>query len=414
MLKIYSIICFFVFLPFYSFAWRFEEVNSWIPPYRERNLETSGLLLPYILKELPALRSKISYIKLCELPTPVGRLAKLGDRFGVKNLYFKDDGINSPCFGGNKVRKLEFLIADALYSGAKTIITVGDAGSNCVLATLAQSKRTGFREIYCLLGPQLNASYLRRNLLLDLFYGGIISYYNLESEQTRAIWELSDALRDKGKWPYMIGFGATCPIGFLGYMNAAFELKEQIKQGLLPEPDYIYVPLGSAGTAGGLILGIRLAGLKSVVVPVAISGKNGDAYYRTEELVERINETINFFYRLTPTVPRDKFVASDLEYRNNFADCAYAEITEEVAQGLQELYSTEGIKLEGTYTGKALAAMIYDVQHKEELKDKNILLWNTFCYGTFEELTSAINYKDLPQELHFYFEQDVQPLDGGL
>jgi D-cysteine desulfhydrase len=400
-----SIICFLIF-PVYSFAWPFEEVNSWISPYAERNISVHDNSVPHIFKALPLLRSKIPYMPLGEFPTPVRKLESLGKELGVDNLYFKDDGASAPFFGGNKIRKLEFLLADAIY--------IGGAGSNCVLATLAQAKRVGFDDVYCLLCPQLNTSYLRRNLLLNLFYGGIIKYYKTGAKQKAAIWEYSSKLQREKTPPYIVGWGGTCPVGFLGYMNAAFELKEQISQGLLVEPDYIYVPLGSCGTAGGLILGAKPAGLKSKIVPVAISGKNGSAYYRTERLAMKLNEAIDFFVSLDPTFPSKKYLPSDIEHKNNFSDYDYAEVREEVAAKLKKLFECEQIKLEGTYTGKALVAMMSDLECRKELKDKNILFWNTFCYGTFEDVTNKVSYKNLPAELHRYFEEDIQAFDGGL
>ncbi|MBU1008074.1 pyridoxal-phosphate dependent enzyme [Candidatus Dependentiae bacterium] len=399
------------------FSWSFEEINSWIGSYSARNInltESERESLPYILKKLPALQTKIPYISLSNAPTPVKKLSRLGENIGVGALYFKDDGLNAQPFGGNKIRKLEFLFADAIYSGAKSVITIGDAGSNCVLATLAQAKRVGFEDVYCLLGPQLNTSYVRRNLLLDLSYGGIIKYYESEATQSKAIVKLSETLREKKQFPYIVSWGATCPIGFLGYMNAAIELKEQIARGELPEPDYIYVPLGSAGTAGGLILGAQLAGLKCKVIPVAISGLGGSAYYRTERLAERINEAIDFFVKLDPTFPIKNVLPSELEHRENFANYVYAEVIEDVSKELRKLFDFEGIKLEGTYTGKALAVMLSDIAGDESLRNKNILFWNTFCYGTFEDVTKKISYKDLPKGLHKYFEEDVQKYDGGL
>ena len=263
--QLFSIFCFLTISTF-SFSWPFEEVNSWVPSYVERNIIVEEGFLPDILKVLPALQSKIPYISLGEYPTPVKKLENLEEEVGAEGIYFKDDGIGAPYFAGNKIRKLEFLLADAVYSEAQSIIAIGDAGSNCVLATLAQAKCVGFDDVYCLLGPQLNTSYLRRNLLLDLFYDGIIKYYQSEEEQEDSIWEHSNKLQNS----YIVSWGGTCPLGCLGYMNAAFELKKQITEGLLPEPDYIYIPLGSTGTAAGLILGVKLAGLKSKIIPVAI------------------------------------------------------------------------------------------------------------------------------------------------
>ncbi len=410
-----TILMFFVFTySTFTFSWPFEQINSWVPDYNSRSILPDIDSLPDILKELPTLQTKIPHVSLGNFPAPVRKLGKLGEAIGSDRLYFKDDGPCAPYFGGNKVRKLEFLLADALYSDAGSIMAIGDAGSNCVLAALAQAKRVGFSDVYCLLGPQLNTSYLRRNLLMDLFHNGIIKYYESEQDQEDAIWQHSSSLQDAGKPPYIVTWGGTCPIGFLGYMNAAFELKKQIEDGLLPEPDYIYVPLGSTGTAGGLIIGAQLAGLKSVIIPVAISGKNGDAYFRTEKLAERINEAIDFFTNLDPNFPAQKVSASDIEYRQNFANYRYAEVRELEATALQELFDHENIKLEGTYTGKALTAMLSDIKNNQHLQGKTILFWNTFCYGTFEDVTNSVDYKDLPEGLHRYFETDIQSFDSGL
>lgn len=413
MLKKLAIASFLILTPDFSFSWPFEEVNSWIGSYANRNINTEKKDLPYILKALPALQNKIPHISLGKFPTPVKKLPNLGNYLGVKSIYFKDDGLCSEKFGGNKVRKLEFLLSDAIYSGAKSIITIGDAGSNCVAATLISSKLVGFNDVYCVLGPQLNTSYLRRNLLLDLFYGGIIDYHDSDEEFASAVLKLGEELRNYGKPPYIVSWGGSCPIGFLGYMNAAFELKEQIASGLLPEPDYIYLPLGSTGTAGGFFLGAKLAGLKGKLIPVAISGKKGDAYIRTIQLAKFINEAIEFFTKLDPSFPIKPILPSELEHRENFANCTYAQVTEDVAATLKKLSELEGINLEGTYTGKSLTAMVSEIITKD-FKDKNILFWNTFCYGKFEEITNKVSYKNLPAGLHKYFETDIQQYDAGL
>lgn len=398
-------------LPFQIFSWPFQEINDWIS-YGDRDIDVVEEDLPAVLKEFPLLQRKLPYIQLGNFPTEVTRLETLGDQLGVSNLYFKDDGPCASRFGGNKVRKLEFVLADALYAGAQSIITIGGAGSNCVVASLAHAKHVGFDEVYCVLSSQLKTYYLQRNLLLDLFYEGEIEYHPAGS--TDAIWALAATLESENKYPYIISWGATCPIGFLGYMNAAFELKEQIDEGVLPEPDYIYVPLGSTGTSGGLILGAYLAGLNSKIVPVGISGSGGDCYYRTENLASRINEAVDFFVSLDPSFPNVTFLASELEYRPYFADYTYAETRFEVLQPLFWLLRDEGIRLEATYSGRALYALVEDLKNDESLKDKTILFWNTFCYGKFDDVTSQVSHESLPAAMHHYFEPNMQPYDLSL
>ncbi|KKQ10883.1 MAG: D-cysteine desulfhydrase [candidate division TM6 bacterium GW2011_GWF2_36_6] len=228
-----------------------------------------------IFKAFPGLQETLAHITLGTFPTPILKTDKFGiflkDAFGidVKNLYVKQDSLSgrkntdpAQLFGGNKVRKLEFILADALLCGAETIVTVGDAGSNHALATAIYSKLVGL-DCIIMLAPQLNTSYLQRNLLMDLYYSPTIKAYF--SEAQRAVDEIKvsrEFILAEKQSPYYIPMGGSNEVGAVGFVNAAFELKEQIDQKIVPEPDYIYVTLGSAGTAAGFILGCKAAGPK--------------------------------------------------------------------------------------------------------------------------------------------------------
>lgn len=372
---------------------------------------TNGLVGLPLFEAHPTFQDHFAHTSLGEFPTPVIELENLSKALGA-SLYLKDDGVSGTLFGGNKVRKLEFLLADALDSGAKSVIVCGDAGSNCSLATIAWATHMGF-DAYSMLGSQLRTAYARRNLLMSLYYGGRLSYYDSYDEilVQRPAFAKRIAELD-GVEPYIVpGGGSSCQ-GMLGFVNAAFELKQQIEAGELPEPDYIYVALGSTGTSAGLILGLKLAGLKTKVIPVGISGKNGDITYRTVRLVNKLNSVITFLKQADPNLDLQPYEFSDIVTTHNFKDCTYAQVTHGVASVIKLLYIFEGIKLDGTYTGKAFCAMLNDLK-KPSMKHKTVLFWNTYCAGSFDHITRQVDYRDLPQAFHTYFEEDVQALDQG-
>lgn len=386
-------------------------INSWTIPSQDKNLEVDEEKLSFpLFKAFPNLAQKLSHVKLGEFPTPITKLEKLGKELGLKNLYLKNDGVSSKPFGGNKIRKLEFLLGDALYNGAKAVISIGGAGSNHTLATTTCCKKLGLNSIV-MLTPQLPTKYVRRNLLLSRYHGAHINYYEDSDKRDFDIAKTCQTLEEEqGVSPYFIAVGGSTPLGTIGFINAAFELKEQIEKGVIAEPDFIYVTLGSCGTAVGLILGAKLAGLKTKIIPVRQS-------YTSEEKLKRLtvlfNETAEFLNKLDPIIPVIK-LPEYLAINNDFAGPDYAHITQEAHDAIKVLFETEGFKLDGTYSGKGFSALIGDAKEKhEKLKDKTILFWDTFCSGEFDDIVKKVGYKELPENLHFYFEQDVQKLDQG-
>jgi 1-aminocyclopropane-1-carboxylate deaminase/D-cysteine desulfhydrase-like pyridoxal-dependent ACC family enzyme len=377
----------------------------------------------HIFKYFPCLQETLPHITLGDFPTPILKADKfsvfLRDAFGidVKNIYIKQDNLSgrknidgTHIFGGNKVRKLEFILADALLCQAETILTVGDAGSNHALTTAVYSKLIGL-DCIIMLAPQLNTSYLQRNLLMDLYYSPTIKAYFSEAQRTVDEVKISRDFILAGKQsPYYIPMGGSNEVGTVGFVNAAFELKEQINQNIIPEPDYIYVTLGSAGTAAGLILGCKAAGLKTKIVAVRISGT---PEIKTSVLQKLIISTNKYLHMLDANFPTFEIKENDYIINQDFAGKKYAEATKEGALAIRLLRAFEKIQLDGTYTGKTFAALLFDLIKKPELKDKKILFWNTYCCGKFSEITSEMDYKKLPDLLQGYFKVQVQRLDQG-
>jgi D-cysteine desulfhydrase len=201
--------------------------------------------------------------------------------------------------------------------------------------------------------------------------------------------------------------GGSSPLGAVGYVNAAFELKAQILRGEIPEPDYIYVAAGSMGTAAGLILGLRALNIKTKVVVVRV---NSDRFVNAKGLIKLIYKTNSLLSSLDPSFPRLDFSEHDVDIRHGFFGKQYALFTKEgmEAVALMERYGT--IKLEGTYTGKAFAALVNDAK-KSSLRDKVLLFWNTYNSLDFSETIATADYHQLPRCFHRYFEEEVQPME---
>lgn len=350
----------------------------------------------------PLLEGVLRHETLGIFPTPIHHAVKLAQKLKIENLFIKcDNQSGDELPGGNKTRKLEFLLAAAKHQKATAVATIGDAGSNHALTTTVCAQQMGLKSII-MLTPQTPTAYTRRNLLLNLYFGADIRYFSSEQERDNAIRTLDPAT-------YFIPLGGSNALGSIGFVNAAFELKQQINAGILPKPDIIYITLGSAGMAAGLMIGLKAAGLACSVIPVRVSMTPD---YKEQVLLQMLETTTEYLQQLDRTFPKHEFTQKDLNIEHNFAGQNYAHITQEAAEAITLLHATEGIKLEGTYTGKTFAALIAHAKaHK--LQNKTVLFWNSFSAGSYAHLTNQVSYKQLPSELHYYFTSALQPLDQG-
>lgn len=369
---------------------------------------TEQAALP-LFREYPELKPLISHVSLATLPTPVEKLDELGSALGIADLYVKRDDLSGTVYGSNKVRKLEFLLGEAIKAGAREVITVGFAGSNHALATALYAKQLGLKST-ALLMPQVNGHYVRRNLLAGYYYKARLCHYrNLPLLLAGLMWQLCRGKMTLGKFPYFIPAGGSCPLGVIAYVNAAMELKEQIDAGVLPEPDFIYVPLGSMGTSAGLILGLKALGLKTRVIPVRVIEERMASPTR---MLKLIRDTASLLCQYSPTFPRVTVSRDDLHIRNDCLGAGYAQFTAKGVKAADLAWRSAGIILNGTYSAKAFSALMDDAG-KRILDGKKVLFWNTYNSRDLSAATGAVDYHDLPKAFHRYFEEDVQPLDAG-
>lgn len=365
-----------------------------------------------LFEHFPGLVDNLPYVSLCQFPTPIKKLDILGQALNLDHLYIKQDGFSAAPFGGNKIRKLEFLLGNALRRGAEEIFTFGYAGSNHALATAVYAKQLGLKSVSMLI-PQPNAHYVRRNLLASQYHD--VEFHSYPSKRLLA-WGARYQKwlhkRKNGKTPYIIPPGGSSPLGTTGFVNAAFELGRQIKNNEIPEPDIIFTALGSAGTFVGLLIGIKTLGLKSKLIPVRVVDRQ---FLKKQMIVNLFSQTVDLLHSSDLSFPRLSTAAVErgLEIREHYLGDGYARFTPKGMEAIALFNETEGIRLDGTYTGKTAAALIDDAR-AGWLNGKKVLFWNTLNAHDLSRFTREVDYHQLPRSFHRYFDHPVQPLDTAL
>jgi D-cysteine desulfhydrase len=308
-------------------------------------------------------------------PTPVRRLDGLcTDR---AELWLKDDGVAHPRYGGNKLRKLEFLLADAVQSGARRLLVLGAAGSHQVLATTLFGRDLGFHTL-AVLCPQVHSEHAERTLRMALALG-------VDAVPADSIAAMpAAAARHFRRGDYLIAPGGLGTLGTLGYLRAARELLEQIRTGEVAEPDVIVVPLASGGTAGGLLAGVLREGLRSKVLGVLVADP-GARVSRALTLGQAWSAM-----RCDVGAAGLTRLASRLVIDDRWRGQGYSWPTALGAAAMR-CAAAHGIGLESTYTAKAFAAALellgipgfaapgerprFEARRGEPLR---VLYWQTF------------------------------------
>lgn len=293
--------------------------------------------------------AQFNRLDLIGAPTALEKLERLSVWAG-RDIYIKRDDTTTLALGGNKVRKLEYLAADALAQGADTLITAGAIQSNHVRQTAALAARLGLSCVALLENPIAteDSSYLHNGnrLLLDLFDAKVEMVENLDNadEQLHA---LAARLRNSGKKPYLVPIGGSSPVGALGYVKAGFELAEQIKQTGL---DFAAVVLasGSAGTHSGLALALAEALPELPVIGVTVSRPEETQRPKVQGLAERTAELLGV------TLP-DAF---KVELWDEYFGPRYGEPNAGTLSAIKLVASHEGLLLDPVYTGKAMAGLL--------------------------------------------------------
>lgn len=307
---------------------------------------------PYLHQQFPELATALPYLSLGSRPTPVRELSGLGVR---GPLWVKDEsGFGDGGWGGNKIRKLEWILPDAVRRGARTILTVGGLGTNWGLAAALYAREQGMHTALALL-DQPRDEHVEAQLE-RLRRSGATLHFTHSKFRTiaSAPWLLvrhSHGLRP----PYYLPVGGSTALGAIGYVEAAFEIADQIRSGAMPEPARVVMAVGSGGTAAGLSLGLRLAGLTSTrVVGVVV---NDSLRLDAGTIVGLANKSARLLRRRGARLPTSALRPDDVTMVRDWLGPGYGHVTPE-ALAAQEIAAGVGLRLEPVYTAKALAAIL--------------------------------------------------------
>lgn len=352
--------------------------------------------MQHLFNSFPVLMYKIPYKKIGELPSPCLRAEQLEKDLSLNSLYIKDDGKSSKIYGGNKVRKLEVLLGEAQKQGAKRLITFGGAGSNHALATTIHTKNLGIKSTL-LLSSQPNSKKVRENLLQMLKNGAEIEHVNYGPQLIlRRTYKVLEQLKMFGEIPYIIPPGGTTAASVSAFINAAFELKEQILKQDIPEPDMIYISFGTMGSAVGLALGLCAAGIKSKVIAVRVVDERFKNATKAKELAK---EAMKYIQSHSPSFPDCGL--DNLQVRGEFYGGGYGVYSQETKAAVDMFNAGSGVEIEQCYTAKCFAALLAD-SLSGELSGKDVLFWNTYNNAPLPQADEHL-YSKLPVEFQSFF-----------
>ncbi len=345
----------------------------------------------------PALARQLPFTPIADLPTPLEPTRALGARLGITELLVKRDDRCGPLYGGNKVRKLEYLLGDALGSGCDAVLTYGAAGSNHALATSIYARALGLK-CYAVLVEQAKTPWVAMTLRYHAHLGTELIAARTFAETLAAAERLRATHPGGPERVYKIPFGGSSWLGTTGFVAAACELAEQFRDLGGPPPDSVYVPYGTAGTAMGLALGFRATGLPTRVVSVRVVPQNLGS---TKRLVALFDETNRELHARDATLPLFEEPLANVDFREEFLGAGYADATPGAREAISLAAELEEMHLETTYSGKAMACLIADAR-AGRLRDSRTVFWNTYNSRPYPELP-AVGPGDLPAEFQRYF-----------
>jgi L-cysteate sulfo-lyase len=309
-------------------------------------------------------------LRITHSPTPLEPMQRLTQLFGGPNLWIKRDDCTGLATGGNKTRKLEYLMADALAQGADTVITQGATQSNHARQTAAIAAQLGLQ---CRLILEDRTGYRHDdyrnsgNVFLDRLFGAQLSEVAAGTNMDEAMAQLAERLRDDGRKPYVIPGGGSNAVGALGYVTCALELVDQANKAGLTI-DTLVTATGSAGTQAGLVAGLEGARAGIPVLGIGVRAPKATQEEKVFQLAAQTAELLG----VAGAVRREAVVANC-----DYVGAGYGVPTPGMIEAVTLVARTEGILLDPVYSGKAMAGLI-DLLRKGELrKEQNVVFLHT-------------------------------------
>ena len=301
---------------------------------------------------------------LAHLPTPIAPLPRLSELLGGPRLLVKRDDLTGLATGGNKTRKLEFLIADALAQQADTVISTGAAQSNHCRQTAAAAARAGLRCIL-VLGPMAPPT-TTGNLLLDHLVGAQIRWSG-DRDQIEMMQEVAEEERSVGRTPYIIPYGGSNPIGATGYVLAMEELTRQMIREEL-RIDHIVFASSSGGTQAGMTVGALAHHFNGSLLGISVAPPADELAANVLRLAQETAEHLTLRLDIDP----QRIVVND-----NYIGAGYGIMGEPEREAISLAARNEGLLVDPVYTGRALAGLIDLIRQNTYRRDETVLFWHT-------------------------------------
>lgn len=344
-------------------------------------------------RAFPLLASRLPHMSLADLPTPVSSAhIKVGNR--SLEIFIKHDDVTGVAYGGNKLRKLEYILQQARDKRARRIATFGSVGSNHAVATALYARHAGF-ECSCFLFHQALKPGLGNALRFHMQNDTEI--IAIGGDRHARVATLRKYLRGRHAW--VVPLGGSSWQGTVGYVNAALELAAQIETGVLPCPERVYVAMGTMGTAVGLALGFALAGLDIELHAIRVT----EEQYSNKAAVEHLlRKTTHMMHRLDAAIPPDLATRAKWVHRNEFFASGYGRSNAATEEAISRARRDLDLALESTYSGKAMCGLLHDYAAGVT---ENALFWNTYNSRPLNiDTTMPADFARVPREFARYFD----------
>ena len=306
-------------------------------------------------------------LKLAKLPTPLDRVENLGKSLGNLDLWIKRDDLTGFGFGGNKVRSLEYLAADAMKKNSNILITGGSHGSNHVRTTMAVAAHLGLKGLAVLSGTRPSTK--NGNLLLDQLLGAKLIFTGDENRSNidNFIEDEVKRLQSLDERPYLIKRGGVSSLGCIGYVSAAMEICSQLKN-LNLKPDILLCATGCGVTQAGLLVGFKLMGLNCQIYGITVSRTRDECIAQIKQLIDETEETLGL---------NSKVTSNDIFVFDEYIGDGYTMPSSKGIEAIHLVAQTEGIFLDPIYTGKAMAGLTDLVKKGHIGLDQKVIFLHT-------------------------------------
>ena len=341
----------------------------------------------------PRLAEQLRRTSIATLPTPLSQ-REIDFSGNKQTILIKHDDQTNPTYGGNKIRKLEYIFHRARERGAKRVATFGAVGSNHALATAIFAQEFDL-PCTCFLAHQKRTPTTSRTLDMHLHLGTELVRYGGAVDRLALF---RHYLQNRGCW--VIPLGGSSWLGAVGFVNAGLELAAQIEAGEIELPERIYIANGTMGSVAGLAVGLALARLPTKIHAIRVASNR----FAKREVLDRLMlKTLSLLNRYDAAIDVDAINRTHVVWRDEFYAGGYAAVDTATQQAVKFAADKLDLSLDTTYTGKAMAALLHDL--KSTAANSPVLFWNTYNSRPLADIDIQPELrKNLPDEFVRYYD----------